>query len=42
VPANGCGAQWLRLEGVAGDVAAEQDAHIADLQVVRADAGKAR
>jgi hypothetical protein len=36
VPASGCAAQWLRLEGVAGDVAAEQDVHVTDLQVVPA------
>ena len=42
VPASGCAGTWLRLEGVAGDVAAEQDVHIADLQVARAQAEKAR
>jgi len=33
VPASGCPGVWLRLEGVAGDVAAEQDVRVTDLQI---------
>jgi hypothetical protein len=36
VPASGCAAQWVKLDGRPGDVAAEQNASIADLQIVPA------
>jgi hypothetical protein len=39
VPNIGCTAQWLLLEGVAGDVAAEQDAHLWDLRMTSLHAG---
>jgi len=39
VPA-GCRAQWLRLDGLPGDVAAEQSATISKLQIVPAGGGR--
>jgi len=42
VPASGCAGVWLRLEGVAGDVATQQDVRITDLQIAPAATEKAR
>lgn len=42
VPNAGCAAQWLRLDGIPGDVAADQEARISDLRISALQAGTSK